>query len=249
MMMDENQPKSKHNFLAISILLAAVIIGGSLIYSAGLKATRGTLAQVSGGKPAVPTKDDDVILGDPKAPITLLIFGDYQCPFCAAATGHNPEVIKALQARIPLWQPAEPNIIEHYVKSGKVNMVFRDFPLDSIHPYARKAAEAAECARDQGKYWAYHDYLYAHQDTIPTIDYVAVAGTLGMDATAFKTCFDGEKYAKEVEKDYQDGLAAGVEGTPGNFILSNNGKDVRVLPGADSYETFKRVIDEILSKS
>jgi protein-disulfide isomerase len=123
--------------------------------------------------------------------------------------------------------------------------------LSSIHPWAQKAAEAAECAHEQDKYWEYHDILFQNQDAINTqyssgaLD--AVVGTfkdyatqLGLDATAFGQCLDGDKYADEIQKDYQDGVSYGVQGTPAFFI---NGL---LISGAQPYANFKVVIDAAL---
>lgn len=229
----ETQSKSS-NFLAGSILAAALIIGGSFIYGSRLGQADADkpLAQVGANRetPAVntnnPTADDDVILGDPDAPVTMIEFGDYQCPFCRK-----------------LFTETEIQLRKEYIETGKLRMIYRDFPLDQIHPFARPAAEAAECARDQGKYWIYHDMLFTKQDDLATLDFALEAGKLGLDQSQFKECYQNKKYAAEVEKDYQDGLAAGVTGTPANFI---NGK---FLPGAQPYEVFKAAIEEALRNS
>jgi protein-disulfide isomerase len=225
----------KDNFLPLSILGAAIIIGGSLIYTTGARVgipSQAALTDTLGE--AIPTNtapsvsnisiDDDVILGDPNAPVTMIVFGDYQCPFCLRAT-----------------EGAEAQIRDTYVADGKVRMIYRDFPLDQIHPFARKAAEAAECARDQGKYWMYHDALFERQDEIGKLDYTTLAGELGLNTRTFGECVASEKYQKEVEKDYQDGIAAGVRGTPATFI---NGK---MISGALPFEAFQTEIETALS--
>ena len=233
--MEPDQPTKRSNFLSISILAAALIIGGSLIYSAGLKGGGGAppVAQVAGNEAASnnnPGIDDDVILGDPNAPVTLIEWGDYQCPFC-----------------LKMFEETEVKLREDYVKTGKLKMVYRDFPLDQLHPFARRAAEAAECARDAEKYWAYHDLLFNRQEEIPSMDFVAVAEELRLDTAQFKQCFDSRKYQDEVQKDYDDGIAAGVTGTPGNFIISGNFS--RFLAGALPYQAFKAAIEEALQSS
>jgi protein-disulfide isomerase len=226
--MSENNGK-RDNFLAVSILIASFVIGGSVLYAVGGRDDSGSLAvateTLGGSMPQVDVSiDDDVILGDRNAPVTLIEFGDFQCPYCKQ-----------------LFDQTEGRLRDEYIQTGKVRMVYRDFPLDQIHPYARAAAEAAECARDQGSYWLYHDELYARQASIPTLDFVVLAGELGLDAQAFEACADSGKYKDEVEKDYQDGIAAGVRGTPAVFI---NGK---LFSGALPYETFKAAIDAELN--
>ncbi len=238
----EETPK-RDNFLAMSILIAAFVVGGSFIYSAGLKGgNSGGLAQVGGGDPSEnvggtplgtpPEIDDDVILGDPDAPVTIIAFGDYQCPFCKK-----------------LFDESERQIRAEYIETGKVRMVYRDFPLDQppqpLHPFARGAAEAAECARDQGKYWAYHDKLFTLQSQLSSdpVFFEGIAVTLDLDMNSFRACVQSRKYKDEVEKDYQDGVAAGVRGTPATFV---NGK---LISGAVPFASFKAAIDEALQKS
>jgi len=228
----------KENFLPFSILAAAVIIGGSLIYTAGVSVDtpgKALLAEntdapvVNDEVPIVANVsiDDDVILGDPNAPVTMIVFGDFQCPYCKQ-----------------LFTDAETKIREKYVAEGKVKIVNRDFPLDQIHPFAREAAEAAECARDQGKYWMYHDALYTRQSEIgTTLDYIKLATELGMKEASFRACVTSSKYKDEVEKDYQDGVAAGVQGTPATFI---NGK---MISGARPYASFEAEIESALKSS
>ncbi len=223
--------------LAASIVTAAFIIGGALVWStvAGDRSDKTGLADVGGiGEDGdTPSKnpeiDDDVIFGDADAPVTLIEFGDYQCPFCKK-----------------MYDETEKLLRDEYVKAGKLKIVYRDFPLDQIHPYARRAAEAAECARDEGKYWAYHDALFTRQAEIPVLDFVKLAKDLGLSESEFASCVSSGKYAAEVENDLQEGLAAGVTGTPGNFIIA--GGSARSLPGAVPYATFKLFIDQALSE-
>jgi len=176
--------------------------------------------------------DDDPYWGPVDAPVTVIEFSDFQCPFCSR-----------------FWDQTLPQIKQAY--EGKVKFVYRDFPLTSIHPYAEKAAEAAECADDQDKFWEYHDLLFQNQATLNQqlstdgLDGVlntfkGYATRLGLDAGDFNNCLDSGKYAQEVQKDYNDGVAAGVTGTPGFFI---NGQE---LKGAQPFASFKAVIDAAL---
>src|SRR3989344_2814463 len=254
----EQEPKRRDNFLAVSILIASFVIGGSLIYSVGVRNVGGDFTgNITGGSvpptdnettTSNPTVDDDVIQGDLKAPVTFIVFGDYQCPFCGATSGFNAQTIASLRSSNPNWQPPEPNIFKDYVASGKVRVVYRDFPLDQIQPYARPAAEAAECARDQNKYWAYHDKLFQSQAQLSTDVnfYVGIASDRGLNATQFEACVKSRKYKDEVEKDYQDGLKAGVNGTPGNFVIASDGSYGKFISGAQSYDVFKAAIEEAL---
>jgi protein-disulfide isomerase len=211
--------------IPMSIIIAGVIVAGAIVYKPNSQLVdNGNEVVVNEPIPSyeTPTADDDVVLGEANAPVEVIIFGDYQCPFCER-----------------LYQETEKQLREEYVKTGKVKMVYRDYPL-SFHPAAQPAAEAAECAGDQGKYWQYHDALFERQATITTLDYVGLAAELGLDKAAFKSCVDTHKFAAEIADDLADGTAAGVDGTPASFI---NGQ---LVSGAVPYATFKAAIDAAL---
>lgn len=214
-----------------SIVIAGIIVAGAIVFAQGGGSLKNAGGDTQNPTPnpivaATPTIDDDTVLGDPNAPVTYLEFGDYECPYC-----HQ------------LFE-TEKQLIEEYVTTGKMRLVFRDFPL-SFHPTARPSAEAAECAGEQGKYWAYHDALYTNQAEVVKggYDYTKLAGQLGLNTTQFKNCVDTRQYQAEVEQDYQDGVAAGVAGTPTTFI---NGTAVE---GAVPYATMKAAIEAALAKS
>lgn len=227
--MSENQSGMKKDlFLPASIIAAACIIAGTVIYATGAKNLPRPVDNGQDRPAAVVTDeetliDDDVILGDVNAPVTFVEFGDYQCPYCGK-----------------LFNDTELRLREEYVKTGKVKMVYRDFPLSGIHPEAQPSAEAAACAGEQGKFWAYHDLLFKRQLELPGADYVAWATELGLDRTKFKACVDSHAYAEEVAKDYADGVALGINGTPGTFINGN------LIPGAQPYSVFKDAIEAAL---
>jgi protein-disulfide isomerase len=160
--------------------------------------------------------------GPRNAPITIVEFTDFQCPYCK-------RVLNVLD-----------QVLERY--PGKVKLAFRDFPLTSIHPHAQRAAEAAHCAGDQGKFWEYHDLLFDKQDAIPNENFAEHAKALGLEVAAFQTCLESGKYKEKIERNHADGVKAGVSGTPAFFI---NG---RLLSGAQPLEAFKTVIDEELDR-
>ncbi|HYX91450.1 MAG TPA: thioredoxin domain-containing protein, partial [Myxococcaceae bacterium] len=145
---------------------------------------------------------------------------DFQCPFCSRAAGTVGQVL------------------ENY--PGKVRVVFRHFPLE-FHKQAPKAAEAAMCAQEQGKFWEYHDLLFKNQDKLMPEDLKQHAQALGMDMAKFDQCFSSGKYAEVVKKDMEAGQKAGVTGTPAFFI---NGM---MISGAQPIDEFKRLIDAELS--
>lgn len=164
--------------------------------------------------------ESDHIRGNFNAPVTIIEFSDAQCPFCQR---FHDTMLKVMETY--------PN---------DVKWVYKHFPLDSIHPFARPAAEAAECAGDQGKFWEYVDELMANQSKFGESYFPALAETLNLDIVKFQDCIDTGKFADKVEADYQLGVASGVRGTPGNFI---NGQS---LAGAVPFETVKAAIDALL---
>jgi protein-disulfide isomerase len=164
--------------------------------------------------------DDDPSKGGKDAKVTVIEFTDYQCPFCSKV------------------RPTVKQLIADY--GDKVRYVLRDFPLE-FHPAAKKAAEAAQCAGDQDKYWEYSELLWNNQKSLETPDLKRYAGELKLDQKKFDVCLDDGKYAAEVDKDQADGAKAGVNGTPTFFI---NG---RVLSGALPLDQFKQIIDAELA--
>jgi len=156
--------------------------------------------------------DDDPVFGDKNAPVTIVSFEDFQCPYCG----------RAFEQTFPL-------IKKDYIDSGKVKYVYRDYPLP-FHPNAAPAAEASECAHEQGKYWEYHDKLYENQQSLGQELYLQLAEELKLDATKFRQCMDTGKYKQEVQNDFDYGSQAGVSGTPTFFALSaKENSDVNAL--------------------
>jgi len=164
---------------------------------------------------------DSPAQGPASAPIELVEFSDFQCPFCYRA------------------HPTVKQVLSTY--SGKIRFVYRNYPLPN-HPQARPAAEAAQCANEQGQFWPYHDRLFADQSKLSDADLKASAAALGMDAAKFNACVDSHKYKARVDADLQAGNEAGVNGTPAFFV---NG---RLLSGAQPFDEFKKVIDEELAR-
>jgi len=168
--------------------------------------------------------DDDAVKGDENAPVTMVEFSDYECPFC----GRH-------------FEQTYPQIIEEYVNTGKVKLVYRDFPLD-FHPNAQKAAEAAECAGEQDKYWEMHDKLFENQQALGINNLKQYAKEIGLNTAKFNSCLDSGKMVSEIAKDMQDGQAAGISGTPG-FIING-----RLVSGAQPFSAFKQIIEQELNK-
>ena len=169
----------------------------------------------------VPTSADDPVRGNAAAPITIVEFSDYQCPFCARV---NPTLAK---------------VRETY--GDKVKIVFKDYPLPN-HPQAPKAAEAARCAADQKKYWEMHDAMFANQRALEVPALKQTARAIGIEGAAFDQCLDSGKYAAAVRRGAELGEKMGVNSTPTLYV---NG---RALIGAMPFENFKAIIDEELAR-
>lgn len=162
--------------------------------------------------------------GPKDAPVTLVEFSDFQCPYCARVV------------------PTVEQVMETY--GDKVRVVFRQFPLRSIHPQAQKAAEASLCAQDQGKFWELHDAMFADQSKLSVADLKSTAESIGLEAEAFNQCLDNGEYVEEVQADLDAGAALGVSGTPALFV---NG---RPLPGgAVPFDQVSALIDEELERA
>lgn len=238
----------KDRFLPISILVAAIVIGGSVVFATlykGAPASAGTagVAPSPTGAPqpsvsatqVMQLTSHDSILGNANAPVTLIEYGDYQCPFCGQ-----------------FFSQTQPQIVADYVNTGKVRMVFRNFAF--LGPESTAAAQAAECAEEQNKLWAYHDALYAgkvaddqkggSEDNgfFNRALFLKLASQVGLNVPQFTSCFDSNKYASQVAQERSDAAAAGVNSTPTVFI---NGQEVL---GAQPYSAFKSVIDAALGK-
>lgn len=167
------------------------------------------------------------ILGDPNAKVTMIEFADFRCPFCEQ-----------------FFSQTMPQIMQNYVNTGKVKFAFRNYAF--LGPSSIVAADAAECANDQGKFWDFHDYLYKNQpsesDTsmYNTDTLTKAAVSLGMDGTKFSACLNNKSDDAKVQQDLSDGTKAGVNGTPAFFI---NGTFIN---GAAPYSNFQAAIDAAL---
>jgi protein-disulfide isomerase len=159
--------------------------------------------------------------GSATAPVQIVEFSDFQCPFCSRVV------------------PTMAQIQQAY--GDKVSIVFRDFPLP-MHQQATPAAEAAKCANAQGKFWEYHDKLFENTRALANDNLKQYAKDLGLDAAAFDKCFDSGQFKDAVQKDYQEGQKFGVRGTPAFFV---NG---RFVSGAQPFDAFKLIIDEELAR-
>ncbi len=221
---------------AILLVIVAMQISGlngMLSGGAEIQALAAPTGQAAAApQPSAPTPtvdmeqlmDDDEVKGDADAPVTIIEFSDFECPFCGR-----------------FHQQTFGQIDDTYIKTGKVKFIYRDFPL-SFHQNAQKAAEASECAKDQGKFWEMHDKLFTDGVAGGVGSFKQFARDLGLNGETFNTCLDTNAKRGEVQKDFQDGQRAGVQGTPGFFV---NGQEVS---GAQPFQVFQQIIEAELAK-
>lgn len=198
--------------------------GGELFQNlvASLEAKYGVERYLEAPRVAV-AADGHPAKGPADAPVTIVEFSDFECPYCS-------RVLPSLR-----------QVMENY--SDTVRVVFRQFPLNSIHARAQKAAEASLCANDQGKFWEMHDAMFEEQKSLEVAQLKEKATRIGLDAESFAACLDGDTHAAQVAEDLQEGATAGVSGTPAMFI---NG---RFINGAVPYETLAEMIDRELERA
>lgn len=209
------------------IFLCAAIFVGALIFVGPdlVKQFLPDNIQIAEDLPREVTQSNT--MGDPKAPVHIVEYGDFQCPYC-----------------LKFWSETEPQLIEEYVNTGKVYFEYRSFPI--IGPESVTAAEGAYCAGDQGKFWQFHDTLFTNWTGENVGDFtqdklIQYAEALGMDTQTFESCLSEEKYKERVEQDKAQAEEDGVHATPTLFI---NGFK---LEGAQPFKILKQVIEDALN--
>jgi protein-disulfide isomerase len=186
-------------------------------------------------QPVVVNVDGAAFYGNRDAKVTIVEFSDYQCPFCARYANET-----------------FPQIDRDYIQTGRVKYVFRDFPIEAIHPQALKAHEGVHCAGDQGRRREMHEKVFANQRALSASDLAAHAQGLGLDAGGFQNCLASGLHSAKIRQSFEEGREAGVTGTPTFFLgLAESGsskvKAVRKIVGAQAYGAFKAAIEELLS--
>jgi protein-disulfide isomerase len=247
--------KATYNKLIFAIIFAALIsafLGGYVLGTETAEPSAVNIGNSNGVAEQNPAKqlesqsnplssivsvsaDDDPVKGDPNAPITIIEFSDFQCPFCKV-----------------FHETSLPMIEKNYIETGKVKFVYRDYPIQQIHPNAVPAALGANCANEQGKFWEYHDKLFENQRQWENLDpengvstFEKYAEELDLDTDTFNTCLESGKYLEEIRKDLQDGVAYGVSGTPG-FFIGNEKIGYGLVSGAQPYAAFEQVLNQLL---
>ncbi|MCU0513369.1 MAG: thioredoxin domain-containing protein [Anaerolineae bacterium] len=222
------------NYLAVAItfLVVGVLLGMNLPRSGDLtearveQIIRNVLADTDFGSPQVVDRfelvDDDPYIGAEDAPIVIVEFSDFECPYCGR---HYQRTLEPL--------------LENY--GQYIRYVYRDFAI--IGPESRPSALAAECAHEQGKFWEFHNAMFTAQDSLGRAFYLQLAADNDLDVAAFTACLDEERYGSEITNDMIDGQLNDVQGTPGFFI---NGQFIR---GAQPYEVFERVVKRELQRA
>ncbi len=232
-------PQITQTHVLVGLLVVAAFLIGLLFPKNGLQLGGSTTTPTAQqpGTVATPAPGQKVSvsnghlpgLGNKNAKVTIVEWADFRCPFCER-----------------LFTDVEPNLKKDYIDTGKVQFYFRHFAF--LGPASTVAANAAECANEQNKFWDFHDYLYKNQppetDTsMYTVDNLTqIAGNMGMNTDQFKNCLSTNKYQKNIDQDYQEGQKAGVSGTPATVINGN------LVVGAVPYSQFKQTIDQELSK-
>ncbi|MBM5789622.1 DsbA family protein [Candidatus Parcubacteria bacterium] len=212
------------------LILGSKLMGNDLLFGSARSGDSYAVNDAAVAPDTIPTEavpvvtDDDHIRGDKNAPVTIIEYSDFECPFCQT------------------FHPTMQQVMENY--SGKVRWVYRHFPL-SFHQQAQPSANAAECAGEQNQFWDYADELFANQSSLGESYYKQLAGDLGLNVSKWETCYDGLKYESKIQSQSQGGAAAGVTGTPGSFIIDQDGNAVPIK-GALPYSSISAAIDQLL---
>ena len=228
------QQRNNRTIAIVLISLGALALAFLLIYP-NIK----PLGEVVTAEPNLRPQTDRNAMGDPNAPVKIVEYSDFQCPYCRV-----------------FWEDTEAQIVENYIKTGKVYFTYRSMgnwvsdninqSLNTTNAESQDAAHAAYCAGDENKYWEYHDMLFTNwngenEGAFARRRLDAFAETLGLDMAAFKTCMDSDKFMDLVQQDGVDGLQAGVNGTP-SFVI--NGK---LVEGAQPFSVFQQEIEAALA--
>ena len=232
-----NATKAANPWFGVAMVSIGVVIGygTATVVGGGVSSGGDTVAEVQPTPTPTPTapteptaKDvvpvnpsEDRILGDENALLSLIVYTDYECPFCGRHHGTIKQLVE---------------------EEDDINVVYRHYPLP-FHSNAQAAAESAECAGDQGKFWEFSDKIFeggASATSLP--DY---AQELGLNMSKFNECVDSGKYTKKVEDQMASGSNSGIRGTPGNILMNNKTEETKFVSGAQPISAFKSAVEEL----
>ena len=249
------------NYLALSLVIAALIVGGALIWASGNIVTGLATLQKAAPQPVgqqplpVPTQPGTPEQGaqpEPRAPAPAAEPAMKGLLKDAAGTLGNPNAkvvfVEFSDFQCPFcgrfYKESEIQLRRDYVDTGKVLFLYKDFPL-SFHPNAEPAAEAARCAAEQGRFWEFHDKIFSNQADLSADNYKKWATELGLNASQFNSCFDAGKYKADIQANFNEGSQLGVSGTPSFLVGKADGKS-QLIVGAMPYSEFKQAVDALL---
>ena len=227
--------------IPIAIIIAAILVAGAILYSGSLKSTTMPVAttttstdQATPEMKVEPVTEKDHIRGNPNAPIMIVEYSDYDCPFCKN------------------FHTTMNQVMADYGADGKVAWVYRQFPLQQLHPNAPKLAAASECVAELGgndAFWKFTDLVFDGRDVNESTDLTKLpsfAQTSGVDKDKFELCYNSGKYDDQIKEDFNKAVAAGARGTPYSVVLVGNQQGV--INGAQPYPAVKQIIDRLLAQ-
>ena len=217
----QRKKKPVNKLLLIGAGVIAVLVTIFLINSGGSSEKK----TLSNDPPLGADFETTKTKGNASAPVTIIEYSDFQCSACAS-----------------FYRDILPRLESEYVSAGKVRIQYKHFPLDSIHAQATPAALASECAREQGRFWEYHDVLFQNQPSLREGSYKVWAERLGLDREQFSSCYDQRRYASQVRAEAREGAQAGVSSTP---TLIVNGRTIRGVP---RFEALRQIIEAELQE-
>jgi len=241
----------KSNFLGISILVSALIVCGTLIYIFGPGTSSPKTQTQTETQNTTQVGSIDIsgapTLGNANAPLTVIEFSDFSCPYCGMASGDNPDLLAyAKQNFGSSWEPIIPNLISNYVNTGKVKFVAKyAYGHSGGHP----AQLVAWCLDEQGHFWDFYPLAFANQDNVENLDAMkSLAGTIGgVDSGALNSCLSSGKYDSRFDDELAEARSAGVSGTP-TFLIGNDTNGYTQVVGAQPFSKFSSVLDAELAK-
>ncbi len=236
--------KKQNLILPIAIVIAGIIVAGTIYYTStktnltggnNVAATGETTPKQEEIKGPKEITSNDHVLGDPEAPLTFIVFTDLECPWCKK------------------FNETTTQMMDEYGKQGKVELVFRHFPLDELHKKSRKEAEASECAADLGgseKFWQYINRVFEitpSNDGLDLAELPKIASYVDVDKNKFNECLNSGKFGQKVQENYDDAVASGGTGTP-YFIIINKQGEKFPFSGYLPYQQLKIILDQLLAK-